>query len=131
MSQCFEPYRAIGLVTDSVCVAARVPRQQRRGAPHRRRRRSPFALQKRGREHFVSASIGHAFQIYDAAHLHTRFVSGLHAARIAALATRGDCTFVAAGAPRHTRLSLSAFGRSPIRFIALCCCFCVYCVTPS
>ena len=56
MSQLFAPYRAVGLVTDS----------------------TPYALVKRGKEHFINCSVGNAFQIYSCANLRLQFVSGLH-----------------------------------------------------
>lgn len=70
MSQLFAPYRAVGLVTDS----------------------TPYALVKRGKEHFINCSVGNAFQIYSCANLRLQFVSGLHPGIVVDLLFRCFCS---------------------------------------
>lgn len=52
-SRLFQPYRAVGLVTEDV----------------------PFALTTLGPKNFVTVSIGKAFQVYDSDHLTLAIVS--------------------------------------------------------
>ncbi len=74
-SRIFQPYRAIGHVTTD----------------------APFCLQQRGTEYFLTVPVGNAFQIYDCAHFHLKFVSPATQKPITALAAAGDFTFAACG----------------------------------
>ena len=59
-------------------------------------------LEKRGREHYVTTSVGASFHVYDAATLRLRFVSGAHEAPIDHMIIVNDVTLVAAGARLYT-----------------------------
>lgn len=71
----FQPYRALGYITDSV----------------------PFSVQKRGQDHFVTVSIGKAWQIYKCGKLQLTFVGPQLEKNIRALASRRDVTFAGFG----------------------------------
>ncbi|XP_020672729.1 WD repeat-containing protein 36 [Dendrobium catenatum] len=71
----FEPYRAIGYITESV----------------------PFSVQRLGTETFVTVSVGKAFQVYDCAKLTLVAVGPQLPKKIRALASNRDYTFVAYG----------------------------------
>ncbi|CAK9880713.1 unnamed protein product [Sphagnum jensenii] len=71
----FEPYRALGYVTDG----------------------TPFSLQRRGMENFVTVSVGKAWQIYNCANLALVIVGPQLEKKIRALASLRDYTYVATG----------------------------------
>lgn len=54
-------------------------------------------MQARGSEHFLTVSVGSAFQIYDISRLHLKFVSSTLPESIHALACDGDLTYAAFG----------------------------------
>ena len=81
-SRVLEPHRAIGVVGDG---------------------RTPFAFQGLGDEPFVTVSVGHAFQVFEASHLRVVAVSQRMHLRIVALASQGERTFVACGKVAHTK----------------------------
>ena len=78
VSRIFHPYRAVGHVTTSV----------------------PIAVQLRGTEYFITASVGSAFQIYALSKLRLKFVSEpvIGGADILALAVSQNFTFVSTSA---------------------------------
>ncbi|KAK9819682.1 hypothetical protein WJX72_001066 [[Myrmecia] bisecta] len=71
----FQPFRALGYITDSV----------------------PFAVQRRGRETYVTVSVGNAWQIYSCTRLQLVLVGPLLPRDICALASKRDFTFAAVG----------------------------------
>ncbi|KAK3221191.1 hypothetical protein Dsin_008216 [Dipteronia sinensis] len=71
----FEPYRAIGYITNSV----------------------PFSVQRLGTETFLTVSVGKAFQIYNCAKLNLVLVGPQLPKKIRALASYRDFTFAAYG----------------------------------
>ncbi|KAG0564859.1 hypothetical protein M758_8G142100 [Ceratodon purpureus] len=71
----FEPFRALGYITDS----------------------TPFAVQRRGAENFVTVSVGNAFQVFNCAKLTLVFVGPQLPKKIQALVTLRDFTYVATG----------------------------------
>ncbi|KAK3263316.1 hypothetical protein CYMTET_27870 [Cymbomonas tetramitiformis] len=71
----FQPFRALGYVADDV----------------------PFAINRRGKEHFVTISVGKAWQIYNCAKITLVFVGPQLEKRIRALACKGDLTYAASG----------------------------------
>lgn len=71
----FEPFRALGYITDA----------------------TPFAVQRRGAESFVTVSVGNAFQVFNCAKLTLVFVGPQLPKRIQALAKLRDFTYVATG----------------------------------
>lgn len=71
----FQPYHALGYITDS----------------------TPFSVQKRGQDVYVTVSIGKAWQIYKCAKLQLTFVGPPVEKNIRALASRRDVTFAAYG----------------------------------
>ena len=75
-SRLFQPYRALGLITDDL----------------------PFALTQLGSETFAVVSIGRAFQIFKCDKLGLSVVSPLLTRRISALCAERDRTFTASGA---------------------------------
>jgi len=76
MSQIFEPFRALGFVCDG----------------------TPFALQQRGADAFVTVVLGRSYQLYNCAKLNLLFVGPLLPRRIRAIAQWKDTTFCAVGA---------------------------------
>ncbi|XP_022996501.1 U3 small nucleolar RNA-associated protein 21 homolog [Cucurbita maxima] len=71
----FEPYRAIGYITNSV----------------------PFSVQRLGTETFVTVSVGKAFQVYNCAKLNLVLVGPQLPKKIRALASYREYTFAAYG----------------------------------
>lgn len=71
----FEPYRALGYIADS----------------------TPFCVQRRGFETFVTVSVGKAFQLFNCGKLSLVFVGPQLDKKIHALACWRDFTYVAAG----------------------------------
>ncbi|GAQ79609.1 WD repeat-containing protein [Klebsormidium nitens] len=71
----FQPYRALGYITES----------------------TPFSVQKRGQDVYVTVSIGKAWQIYKCGKLQLTFVGPPLEKNIRALASRRDVTFAAYG----------------------------------
>ncbi|KAK9786275.1 hypothetical protein WJX73_004830 [Symbiochloris irregularis] len=75
-SPLFLPFRALGYITDDV----------------------PFAVQRRGRETFVTVSVGKTWQVYNCSKLRLALVGPQLPHQISALASKGDLTFAAVGA---------------------------------
>ena len=71
----FEPFRALGYIADA----------------------TPFAVQRRGAENFVTVSVGNAFQVFNCAKLTLVFVGPQLPKKIQALVTLRDLTYVATG----------------------------------
>ncbi|KAL2634137.1 hypothetical protein R1flu_005616 [Riccia fluitans] len=71
----FEPFRALGYVTDG----------------------TPFSIQRRGLETYVTVSVGKSWQIYDCAKISLLFVGPQLERKIRALAAYRDNTYVASG----------------------------------
>eukprot|EP00271_Cylindrocystis_brebissonii_P018690 TRINITY_DN5414_c0_g1_i1.p1 TRINITY_DN5414_c0_g1~~TRINITY_DN5414_c0_g1_i1.p1 ORF type:complete len:979 (-),score=218.28 TRINITY_DN5414_c0_g1_i1:1298-4234(-) len=71
----FTPFRALGYVTEAV----------------------PFSIQRRGRETFVTVSVGHAWQIFNCEKLSLVFVGPQLPKKIRALVSSADLTFAANG----------------------------------
>jgi U3 small nucleolar RNA-associated protein 21 len=95
MSVLLAPFRALGLITDS----------------------TPFALLKRGKQHFVTTSIGRSFHIYDCARLRLQFVSPLHPDYIRSIVAYKALTFTACGTKLYVwhRARLVSFRRVDAR----------------
>jgi U3 small nucleolar RNA-associated protein 21 len=74
-SPLFRPFRALGYITDDV----------------------PFAVQRRGKEAYVTVSVGRTWQVYSAAKLTLVMVGPPLARPVRALAVKGDLTFAATG----------------------------------
>eukprot|EP01028_Stygiella_incarcerata_P008702 TRINITY_DN387_c0_g1_i1.p1 TRINITY_DN387_c0_g1~~TRINITY_DN387_c0_g1_i1.p1 ORF type:complete len:901 (+),score=214.91 TRINITY_DN387_c0_g1_i1:111-2813(+) len=72
-SQLFEPFRALGFITNEV----------------------PFAVESHGTNHFVATSVGKTFHIYNMSKLHLVVVGPPHEYRIRCLAISGRFTFTA------------------------------------
>lgn len=72
----FKPFRALGYITDDV----------------------PFAVQWRGKEAYVTVSVGRTWQIYNTAKLTLVMVGPQLRHTVTALAVKGDLTFAATGA---------------------------------
>ncbi|GBF88408.1 hypothetical protein Rsub_01120 [Raphidocelis subcapitata] len=72
----FKPFRALGYITDDV----------------------PFAVQRRGKEAYVTVSVGRTWQIYNTAKLTLVMVGPQLSRAVTALAVKGDLTFAATGA---------------------------------
>eukprot|EP00798_Chlamydomonas_sp_ICE-L_P015273 gene15273-21355_t len=72
----FKPFRALGYITGPV----------------------PFAVQRRGKETYVTVSVGTSWQVYDCAKLRLMLVGPQFKRSIRALACKGDLTFAATGA---------------------------------
>ncbi|KAL0035116.1 hypothetical protein WJX79_001452 [Trebouxia sp. C0005] len=73
MQALFQPFRALGYISDDV----------------------PFAVQRRGKETFVTVSVGKAWQVYSCSKLGVRLVGPQFQHNVKALASRGDLTFAA------------------------------------
>ncbi|KAL3149179.1 hypothetical protein ABBQ32_002010 [Trebouxia sp. C0010 RCD-2024] len=73
MQPLFRPFRALGYISDDV----------------------PFAVQRRGKETFVTVSVGKAWQVYSSSKLGVRLVGPQFEHNIKALASHGDLTFAA------------------------------------
>ncbi|DBB04808.1 hypothetical protein WJX82_011613 [Trebouxia sp. C0006] len=73
MQPLFQPFRALGYISDDV----------------------PFAVQRRGKETFVTLSVGEAWQVYSSSKLGVKLVEPQFEHNIKALASRGDLTFAA------------------------------------
>lgn len=71
----FKPFRALGYITENV----------------------PFAVQRKGKETFVTVSVGKAWQIYDCANLQLKLVGPQLRSSIRALGCSGELTFAAVG----------------------------------
>ncbi|BBN05516.1 U3 small nucleolar RNA-associated protein 21 [Marchantia polymorpha subsp. ruderalis] len=71
----FEPFRALGYVTDG----------------------TPFSVQRRGLENYVTVSVGKSWQIYNCAKISLLFVGPQLERKIRALASWRDYTYVATG----------------------------------
>ncbi|KAI8469981.1 MAG: WD40-repeat-containing domain protein [Monoraphidium minutum] len=71
----FKPFRALGYITDDV----------------------PFAVQRRGKEAYVTVSVGRTWQVYNTAKLTLVMVGPQLAHSVTALAVKGDLTFAATG----------------------------------
>jgi len=74
-SQCFAPFRAIGLITTEV----------------------PFILQTKGVEHFAITCIGQSYHIYKCSKLALAYVGAQHAKRIRCMAALKNFIFVGTG----------------------------------
>ncbi|DBB09195.1 TPA: hypothetical protein ACH3X3_007787 [Trebouxia sp. C0006] len=73
MQALFQPFRALGYISDDI----------------------PFAVQRRGKETFVTVSVGKAWQVYSCSKLGVRLVGPQFEHNVKALACRGDLTFAA------------------------------------
>eukprot|EP00879_Flechtneria_rotunda_P017827 GHRR01018686.1.p1 GENE.GHRR01018686.1~~GHRR01018686.1.p1 ORF type:complete len:180 (+),score=43.21 GHRR01018686.1:612-1151(+) len=75
----FKPFRALGYITEDV----------------------PFAVQRRGKETYVTVSVGRTWQIYNTAKLTLVMIGPQLPHTVNALACKGDLTFAATGAIIH------------------------------
>ncbi|KAG2482597.1 hypothetical protein HYH03_018481 [Edaphochlamys debaryana] len=71
----FKPFRALGYITDNV----------------------PFAVSRRGKETYVTVSVGKAWQVYNTTKLLLSLVGPQLPGDVRALAVKGDLTFAAVG----------------------------------
>eukprot|EP00889_Picochlorum_renovo_P002478 jgi/Picre1/29508/NNA_004894.t1 len=71
----FVPFRALGLVTED----------------------APFVTQRRGKETFITLSVGDSWQIYNASNLRLRLIGPKLKGDITSLGCKGDLTFAAVG----------------------------------
>ncbi len=104
----FAPFRALGYITDDV----------------------PFAIQRRGKETFVTVSVGRTWQLYNGAKLSLVGVGPQLDREVCALATKGDLTFAAAGNTIQECRRFQRCGGILADWICFCSCASYHCGRP-
>ncbi|ORX58325.1 WD40 repeat-like protein [Hesseltinella vesiculosa] len=74
-SRIFQPFRALGYITND----------------------TPFVVESRGQEYFLTTSVGHNFQTYNLSKMHLLFVGPTTDQAISAMTSAGGLTYIATG----------------------------------